>query len=102
MDSNTNDLTDDEFAEAVAEFIGAFETVFRYDWTYTLASFSPYQKEGATFLEPGLQDEFDDWASYGFLLEKYRQLVAIMKRHGLSPIFPIPLERIPGFKGRVW
>src|SRR5690348_11328386 len=96
-----SDTPDDGFHAAVAEFIGAFETVFRYDWAYTIVSMSDFE-EGATFLEPGLCDEFDDWAARGFLLEKYRELVTVMKRLGLSPVFPMPLEQIPGFTGRVW
>ena len=97
---NANHI-DDEFNTAVAEFIGAFETVFRYDWKYTMLMWSDYEK-GATFLDPGLSDEFDDWAARGFLLEKYRALVDLMKRRGLSPKFQMPLERCTSFTSRIW
>ena len=28
-------MTEDQFRSAVAEFVGTFEVVFRYDWDYT-------------------------------------------------------------------
>jgi hypothetical protein len=94
-------MKNDELVSALTEFVGAFETVFRYDWPYTRLAIGD-EADGATFIEPRLLDEFEDWASRGFLLEKYRILVQVMKDRGLAPQFPIPLERVPGFKCRVW
>jgi len=85
---------------AIAEFVGAFEVVFRYDWDYTKVMFGD-EADGATFIEPGLEDETDDWGARGALLEKYRTLVAEMKRQGIEPSFPFPLEGLPGAKGRI-
>lgn len=56
--------------------------------------------EDATFIEPGLEDESEDWAARGALLEKYRRLVSLMRR-GIEPVFPFPLDRVPKFKKRV-
>src|SRR4051794_26067365 len=97
-----SDSVDDELRSALAHFVGAFETVFRYDWPYTLISVGN-EAEGANFIEPGVADEYEDWACRGELLNKYRQLVRVVKDRGIEPMFPIPLDRIaPGFTGRVW
>jgi hypothetical protein len=95
------DSNDKEFQTAVAEFVGAFEVVFRYDWAYTKEIIGDEAK-GATFIEPGLDDETEDWGSRGALLEKYRRLVAVMRRRGLEPVFPFPLQTLPNFGKRVW
>jgi hypothetical protein len=86
---------------ALAEFVGAFEVVFRYDWEYTKVMIGD-EADGATFVEPGLSDESEDWGTRGALLEKYRRLMEAMKREGMEPTFPFPLENLPGFSGRVW
>ncbi len=90
-----------ELKKAVAEFVGAFEVVFRYDWDYTKIMLGD-EANGATFVEPELQDESEDWGARGASLEKYRSLIAAMKVHGIEPSFPFPLENIAGFKKRVW
>jgi len=95
------DSTDKELQDALAEFVGAFEVVFRYDWPYTKIMFGD-EAEGATFVEPGLEDESDDWGARGALLEKYRRLVSLMQSRGLEPVFPFPLDRLPNFEKRVW
>lgn len=95
------DTTDKELQEALAEFVGAFEVVFRYDWPYTKIMIGD-EEEGATFIEPGLEDETEDWGARGALLEKYRRLVSVMRSRGIEPEFPFPLDRIPNFEKRVW
>ena len=94
-------MSDFALEKAIAEFVGAFEIVFRYDWEYTKLMFGD-EMEGATFVEPGLKDESEDWGARGVLLEKYRKLVALMKSKGMEPTFPFALEHLPDFKGRVW
>jgi len=84
---------------AVSEFIGAFEIVFRYDWEYTTVMIDP---GASSFLEPGVEDESEDWGARGALLEKYRNLVTIMKQCGLKPSFPFPLAHLPGAPNPVW
>ena len=86
---------------ALAESMGAFEIVFRYDWDHTRTMIGD-QAEGATFVEPGLDDESEDWGARGALLEKYRALVVAMKEVGIEPNFPFSLTNLPGFKGRAW
>jgi hypothetical protein len=92
---------DIELETALSEFVGAFEVVFRYDWDYTRLMIGG-ESDGATFIEPGLRDESEDWGSRGALLEKYRRLVAVMKARGMEPIFPFPLDHLPGLKHRIW
>jgi hypothetical protein len=94
-------MSDEEFQTAVAEFVGAFEVVFRYDWPYTKLMIGD-EAEGATFIAPGIEDETEDWGARGALLEKYRRLVAVMQSRGAEPLFPFPLERLPDFTKRVW
>jgi hypothetical protein len=96
VDSNNKELQD-----ALAEFVGAFEVVFRYDWRYTKIMIGD-EAQGATFIEPGLEDEIEDWGARGALLQKYRHLVSVMQSHGMEPKFPFPLDRLPDFKKRVW
>jgi len=93
-------MNNPEFEKATAEFVGAFELVFRYDWEYSKGMIGD-EEEGCTFVEPGLDDENDDWGCRGALLEKYRQLVGVMKKNGIRPIFPIPLERL-GVEKEAW
>ena len=81
--------------------MGAFEVVFRYDWDYPKVMIGD-EREGATFVDPHLEDESEDWGARGALLEKYRVLVSVMKENGLKPQFPFPLEHLPSFKRRVW
>ena len=79
--------------QAIAEFVGAFQVVFHYDWNYTTTMIG---QEAPSFLSPGLStdEETEDWGSRGALLEKYRQLAAAMKAAGISPAFPFPLESL--------
>jgi hypothetical protein len=63
---------------AVAEFLGAFELVFHHDWKYTRSVIGDIAR-GATFIEPWLECEREDWGARRDLLQKYGQLVAVMK-----------------------
>ena len=89
----------DETLTAVREFLESFEAVFSTDWPYTKAMLgihepTPEQRENqaallrelgfendipttsaeATFLAPGVANEFDDWGHRGMLLQRYRRL----------------------------
>lgn len=86
-------MNDPEFEKAVAEFVGAFEVVFRHDWDYTKFQ-SAHIEEGATFLEPREDDEMDDWWARGALLESYRRLTAVMKKQKVPPQFSDELKRV--------
>jgi hypothetical protein len=79
---------------ARAESVGAFELVFRIDWEYTKVMLGD-EADGASFIEPGLEDESEDWAARGALLEKDGALVAAMQASGLHPRLPFPLDNLP-------
>ena len=86
-------MDDTEFREAVAAFLGAFEEVFERDWEYakvmlSSANIDSFVAPGNTFLNPGVEDEEEDWGARAELLEQYRQLVRVMKRHGIQPKRP--------------
>lgn len=82
-------VDDPELIESMASFMGAFQYVFRDDWEYTKMMMGD-EEEGMTFLEPGLEDECEDWGGRGRLLECYRNLIKLMKARGIeaSPPFP--------------
>jgi hypothetical protein len=83
--------------KAIAEFVGAFEVVFRHDWEYTKMMIGD-EAEGATFIEPKLADESEDWGARGALLEKYRILLAEMESKNIAPLSPFPGSLPPVFK----
>jgi len=86
--------------KAIAEFIGAFEVVFHYDWDYTSIMIGG---EEPSFIQPGLtpDEESEDWGARGALLEKYRNVVAAMKAAGLSPAFPFPIENLASTQAKL-
>ena len=88
-----SEMNQDEIARALQEFVGAFEVVFRDDWQYTKIMIGD-EADGANFLEPKLDDEFEDWGARGALLAKYRSLAAAMKRSSLEPISPFPIDHV--------
>lgn len=63
--------------ESTADFLGAFEVIFRYDWAYTKAMIGG-KAEGASFIEPGLENESENWGARGAMLEKYKVLLTAM------------------------
>jgi len=95
-------MSDLALEKALKEFVGAFEVVFRYDWKYTSEVIGGMVEDDATFIEPGSEDETEDWGARGALLEKYRTLIDAMKSRGLKPEFPFPLDHIEGFNGVAW
>ena len=90
---------DSELQHAMAEFVGAFEVIFHHDGDYAKTMIGD-EAEGYTFLEPGLEDEVDDWGSRGALLEKYRKLRSLINAKGITPQYPFSLEQVRKFKGR--
>jgi hypothetical protein len=94
-------MDEKDVTQALQEFVGAFEVVFRYDWDYTRVMIGD-ENDGGNYIEARLEDESEDWGARGALLEKYRVLVSVMKKNGLEPHFPFPLDQLPSYKGRVW
>lgn len=89
----------DPLPVAVREFLDVFEAVFGSDWEYTkdmlgIVNETPAQAAAAremsleeipiiardgTFLEPGVDDEVEDWGNRGILLERYRRLKRLVE-----------------------
>lgn len=92
-------MNENDIVQALQEFVGAFEVVFRYDGDYTKVMIGD-ESDGANFIVPQLEDETEDWGARGALLQKYRNLMSMMKMNSLEPKFPF--EHLPSFKGRVW
>jgi hypothetical protein len=99
--STSNSDSKQELRHALAEFVGAFEVVFRYDWPYTKLMIGDEAK-GFDFIEPGLSDEIEDWGARGALLAKYRKMISVMQDCGIEPEFPFPLDGLTNFTKRVW
>ena len=83
--------------QAIKEFVGAFEVVFRHDWKYTQLSI-PHINEGSTLIDPAPTTaeycQFDNWWAGAILLEKYRKLLAVMKERNMEPLFSVELVRV--------
>ena len=88
-----SELHSETLSKALSEFVGAFELDFHYDWDYTTVMIGG---EEPTFLSPGLNRdaESEDCGARGALLEKYRNLKALMHQAGLSPELPFVLDHM--------
>ena len=83
-----------DFQRALLAFLTSFKLVFGYDWEFSRDIFQSdslgwYIQDGHTFLNPGVEDESNNWGNRGGLLASYRHLLAVMEQMGLrSEYFP--------------
>lgn len=66
-------------------FLACFEAVFGDDWPVTGCNLADDARDwfihpDATFLEPGVRDEFSNWHNRGALLASYRALKAELEK----------------------
>lgn len=79
-------LTSPEFISALNSFLRDFEVMFgETDWTYTLEALTwdgleHYIHPNGTFLEPGVEDESNNWWHRGNLLASYRRLKSALEQ----------------------
>ena len=76
----------DELKNLLTEFMSSFELVFGNDWEVSksrLCGDFDFIAPDGTFLSPGVDDESNNWANRGHLLDVYRRLVAGMKKQGI-------------------
>ncbi len=86
-------MASDELQQALTRFVEAFEEVFERDWEYARAMLAPANLDsfiapGGTFLNPGVEDEVEDWGARAELLTRYRELRRVMHRYGIRPTEP--------------
>jgi hypothetical protein len=70
-----------ELLDAVADFVKHFELVFDIDWGTTHANICDSEfliSEQGTFIDPGVEDESNNWWNRGSLLDSYRRLKALL------------------------
>jgi len=71
--------------DAVADFVEHFELVFDADWEVTRANIRNSEfliSDRGTFVEPGVEDEGNNWGNRGSLLDSYRYLRALLDNLG--------------------
>lgn len=74
-----------ELLDAVADFVEHFELVFDADWEVTQANIRNSEfliSDRGTFIEPGVEDEGNNWGNRGSLLDSYRHLRALLEDLG--------------------
>jgi hypothetical protein len=84
--------TEESLADAIADFVDHFWTVFENDWEFTESRICDrgYIAEGGTFLNPKVVDQGDNWGNRAGLLESYKRLQEVMQSRGIiSPFLPV-------------
>lgn len=73
--------------DAARDLLAAIEAVFHFDWDFTKDALGigdnyvgSYVAPGATFLEPHVCDESNNWGNRGSLLAAVRQLRGALER----------------------
>ena len=78
----------EEMKNALTEFVSSFDLVFDEDWEFSKNclrddSQKSFIASDGTFLNPRVDDESNNWANRGHLLEVYRRLIAEMQKQGM-------------------
>lgn len=83
-----------ELEDVLSGFMFRFRNVFEYDWDCTKANMGDphFIAEDGTFLRPNVEDESDNWGNRGGLLSSYRELIAVMEKHGIAIDAETPAE----------
>lgn len=83
-----------DFQRALLAFLTSFDLVFDNDWEFSRQRLQSdelgmYIRNGQSFLNPGIEDESNNWGNRGSLLASYRRLLAVMQHMGLrTDCFP--------------
>lgn len=69
--------------DAISDFVQAFELVFDNDWWLTVDRCQDrlFIEKNGTFLAPQVEDESNNWANRGHLLDSYRRLKLLMSEN---------------------
>ncbi|MDQ2046112.1 toll/interleukin-1 receptor domain-containing protein [Pseudoalteromonas sp. 20-92] len=78
-----NDDKSQHFNSLISSFLSMFYLVFDADWDHTIQSLDPeylnyYISPNATFINPNVSDEQNNWGNRGSLLASYRELVSFI------------------------
>ena len=74
-----------ELEEAISSFLTSFEIVFDNDWDMTKNCITDtcFIEDNATFLQPGVSDESNNWWNRGSLLSSYRHLAKVLEKNNI-------------------
>jgi hypothetical protein len=81
-----------ELNQLISNFLLSFELVFGVDWDYSqmcLEESKSYISAKGTFIDPLMQDEQNNWANRGSLLNAYRELIGYIKTNKIDMNIPI-------------
>jgi hypothetical protein len=84
-----NDDKSQHFNSLISNFLSMFDLVFHSDWDHTIQSLDPeylnyYISPNATFINPNVSDEQNNWGNRGSLLASYRELVSFIMDNGMD------------------
>lgn len=85
-----------ELELAISNFVSSFELVFDKDWENSkncIANSKYLIEDGGTFINPGVDNESNNWANRGSLLADYWHLVELLDRQGISHRFEDVIRR---------
>jgi hypothetical protein len=76
--------------DALADLVDKLHLVLHHDWEFTKDALNANPgtytiAPGATFLEPGVEDESNNWGNRGSLLAAYRRALMVLRAHGREP-----------------
>ncbi len=76
----------EELELAISSFVSSFNLVFHHDWDMARSRMAEedFIKDSGTFLEPSVEDEGNNWGNRGGLLNSYRELCRVMKKHDIE------------------
>jgi hypothetical protein len=78
-----------QFNTLISNFLTSFHAVFENDWVHTIQCLDPEWLKhsiapGATFINPNVADEQNNWGNRGSLLASYRELVSFIVDNDLK------------------
>jgi hypothetical protein len=76
-----------ELNNLISEFLVSFSLVFDLDWDHTKMCIEEskfYIDSDGSFLNPGVEDEENNWANRARLLDSYRNLIRYIKDHNID------------------
>lgn len=79
--------THQEFNNLISNFLGSFDLVFNLDWEHSkicLEECSYFIEPTGTFVDPGVEDEENNWSNRGILLKNYRELIKYIRANKID------------------